>query len=189
MLEQLPKRVISKIDDAVYNNSTIVISGASETGKTTLLKEILELLPENHRVMIKGEFAVPVDTISKQQLVESLRQEPNRIVLDEISGSNILDVYEALLNGQSVLSTVDAPRTNTLTGSTGKVVENLVQRTMFELDELKKRYDGVDIHNLFYDSVDLVIGVERIETEDGIKYNIGSIIEPHDDIPTILYRN
>lgn len=189
MIEQLPARVLDRIKEVIENNKSIIVSGETGTGKSTLIKDLLNYIPKDERVTLIGDFDLYKDVPTDGFKVEYLREQSRRIVWDEISGSDITNIYKAIKDGQSVITSVYSTIDHRLTGSTAKVVDDLIDRTMREYDERRARYDGVDIHDTFYQSVGLVLGVDRELTEDlETTYNIRTVLEPHKHKPIIVYR-
>lgn len=189
MIEQLPTRVLDRIKESIENNKSIIVSGESDTGKSMLIKDLLNYIPKDERVTLIGDFDLYKDVPADGFKVEYLREQSKRIVWDEISGADIMNIYKAIKDGQSVITSVHSTIDHRLTGSTAKVVDDLIDRTMREYDERRARYDGVDIHDTFYQSVGLVLGVDRELTEDAeVTYNIRTVLEPHEHKPIIVYR-
>lgn len=189
MIEQLPTRVLDRIKESIENNKSIIVSGESGTGKSTLIKDLLNYIPKDERVTLIGDFESDKDVPTDGFKVEYLREQSNRIVWDETRVTDMTKIYNVIKNGQSVITSVHSTIDHRLTGSTAKVVDDLIDRTMREYDERRARYDGVDIHDTFYQSVGLVLGVDRELIEDGeTTYNIRTVLEPHEHKPIIVYR-
>ena len=113
---------------AVEHNHTILISGGTSTGKTTLLNAISAFLPANDRVLVIEETAelhvtqpnvVRLEARREQRDVKAvtirdllraaLRHRPDRIIVGEVRGSEAYDLLEALNTGHAgSLSTIHA---------------------------------------------------------------------------------
>src|SRR3954469_17632981 len=116
------------IDDAVTRNHTILISGGTSTGKTTLLNAIGGTLPPDDRIVVIEDTAelhlphanlvrlearrqqrdLPAVTI-RDLLKAALRHRPDRIIVGEVRGGEAYDLLEALNTGHAgTLSTIHA---------------------------------------------------------------------------------
>ncbi len=112
----------------------IIVSGATGTGKTTLLNALSGLIPEGERIItiedsaelqlqqphvirlesrppnVEGKGRVTIRDLVRN----SLRMRPDRIVVGEVRGGESLDMLQAMStghDGSSPPSTPTAPRT------------------------------------------------------------------------------
>ncbi|MBM7824521.1 pilus assembly protein CpaF [Arcanobacterium pluranimalium] len=112
-------RLESTIRAMVDKRANVIISGATGAGKTTFLNAALSLVPTNQRILIIEESAelAPVHPhvvhlqvrhanvqgvgeVSMSELVRAaMRMRPDRIVLGECRGAEVLDVLSALNTG------------------------------------------------------------------------------------------
>jgi pilus assembly protein CpaF len=116
------------IQRAIAQNHTILISGGTSTGKTTLLNAIGATLPPDDRIVVIEDTAelclphrnlvrlearrqqrdLPAVTI-RDLLKASLRHRPDRIIVGEVRGGEAYDLLEALNTGHAgSLSTIHA---------------------------------------------------------------------------------
>ncbi|MEK6577708.1 MAG: ATPase, T2SS/T4P/T4SS family, partial [Bdellovibrionota bacterium] len=117
------------VRDAVIRGDTVLISGATGSGKTTLANDLLERVPSHERILAledtselrphhphfinlesrppnaDGLGEVSIRTLLKQ----SLRMRPDRIILGECRGGEVLDLLQLLNTGhRGALATLHA---------------------------------------------------------------------------------
>lgn len=104
---------------AVEKRCNIVVSGGTGTGKTTMLNMLSQLIPSRERIVtiedtaelqLKHEHVVRLETrppnadgngeVAAKDLVRNaLRMRPDRLILGEIRGAEVLDVLMAMNTG------------------------------------------------------------------------------------------
>lgn len=109
------------IKSCVENRANIIISGATSTGKTTILNIISNFIPENERIItIEDTFEININhenvvrlesrlpniegsgEITIRDLVRnSLRMRPDRIIVGEVRGIEAIDVLQAMNTGHN----------------------------------------------------------------------------------------
>lgn len=124
----MSQEILTKIRGAVERNDTILISGGTSTGKTTLLNAISAFLPSDDRLVVIEDTAelhltqrnvVRLEARREQREVRpvtirdllraALRHRPDRIIVGEVRGSEAYDLLEALNTGHAgSLSTIHA---------------------------------------------------------------------------------
>lgn len=103
------------IEKAVYFKKNIIISGATSSGKTSLLNACLECIPSHERIItLEDTFELSVPHSNKVSLLSQenkpnysmqsllrcvLRLRPDRILIGEIRGSEVLDFIESCQTG------------------------------------------------------------------------------------------
>ena len=159
--------------DAVHRKRTIVVSGGTGTGKTTLLnllgaeigeyervvtiEDAAELNLPGHVVRLEGRppNAEGAGEITIRMLLRSaLRLRPDRIIVGEVRGSEALDLISALNTGhRGSLTTVHANspkeamlRLETLAMSAGEVSQSTVSRQLHAAVDLVVQIDRLEGH-------------------------------------------
>jgi pilus assembly protein CpaF len=130
----MPPDVAVALSEAVTSQQTILISGGTGTGKTTLLNALAARIPDEERVIVIEETAeihlekpnllrfearraqlplgqeTPLPAVTIADLVRaSLRHRPDRILVGEVRGAEAFDLLQALNTGHlGSLSTIHA---------------------------------------------------------------------------------
>ena len=123
----LPKAVFRAARDALRSRRNVLVSGGTGSGKTTLLNALIELLPEEERIVaIEDTLELRIDRtnclrfeagavgpeapVSIRDLVRhALRHRPDHIVVGEVRGGEAADLLQALNTGHGgSLTTVHA---------------------------------------------------------------------------------
>ncbi|WP_447589165.1 CpaF family protein [Aquipseudomonas campi] len=156
--QSMDEAMLQFIRQAVGRRCNIMISGGTGTGKTTMLN-VLSLLINNHERIVTIEdtaelqlnhpHVVRLETrppnaegngeVAASDLIRNaLRMRPDRIILGEIRGVEVIDVLQAMNTGHDgSMSTVHANsaadsllRLETLVGLTGRTVAERTLRQM-----------------------------------------------------------
>jgi pilus assembly protein CpaF len=128
-LKTLTPEIGELLKGIVKARLNILISGGTGTGKTTLLNVLSRFIPGNERIVtiedsaelqLKQEHVVRLETrpsniegkgeITQRDLVKnSLRMRPDRIIVGEVRGAEVLDMLQAMNTGHDgSLTTVHA---------------------------------------------------------------------------------
>lgn len=155
----------------VSTRQNIVVSGATSSGKTSLLGSLCRVVPARERlVVIEDTAELTVDnphvvrlqtrtasaegtgSITAQDLVRtSMRLRPDRLIVGEVRGGEVIDMLLALTTGhEGSMTTVHAR-------SAGHALERLV--TLALRDNPQFGADG--LARLVRGAVDVVVHVER----------------------------
>lgn len=147
---------------AGYN---IFISGGTSSGKTTFLNVLSEYIPKDERVIViedaaelqitgienlvrlecknanvqgKGEVSV------KQLIKASLRMRPNRIIVGEVRGSEVLDMIQAMNTGHD--GSLSTGHGNSTEGMISRIEAMFLQAADFPIDAIRSQIaEAIDI--------------------------------------------
>ncbi|WP_309068317.1 ATPase, T2SS/T4P/T4SS family [Microbacterium sp.] len=169
---------------AMREGRSVLVSGATHAGKTTLLGALVAASPASHRIItVEETFELGVDApdlvalqgrqpslegtgeVTLRRLVkEALRMRPDRLVVGEVRDAEALDLLLALNTGVPGAATIHA---NSATDALGRLAA-LPLLAGRNIDR------GFVLHAVAT-SVDLVVHCER--TSDGFR-RVGEIVEP-----------
>jgi pilus assembly protein CpaF len=128
-LKSLTPEIGELIKGIVASRLNVLISGGTGTGKTTLLNVFSRFIPEGERIVtiedsaelqLKQEHVVRLETrppniegkgeVAQRDLVRnSLRMRPDRIIVGEVRGGEVLDMLQAMNTGHDgSLTTIHA---------------------------------------------------------------------------------
>ena len=174
----LPDSVADQLAAAVRDRQTILVSGGTDTGKTTFTKALLDHIPQSERLAIiedtmelrvdhpnairfearrsqtdaDGNITVPA--VSIRDLVKAtLRHRPDRLIIGEVRGAEAFDLLDALNTGHA--------------GSISTIHANSATMALSRLASLALRA-GVDIPYValqrdIRELIDIVVHIERRE--------------------------
>ncbi len=179
------------VKQAILMKKTIVISGGTSSGKTTFLNACLRHIPSEERLLVledtreietfhknqlqllasKGEQGVA--KVSMQDLVQaSLRLRPDRIVVGEIRGKEILDFLAAASTGH------DGSMTSIHANNPAIAFMRMSQ--MYKLNNVPSMTDE-DIYRELKTVIDIIIQLEK--TSDGRR--VQSVFYRYGDADTL----
>ncbi|MFJ7999910.1 CpaF family protein [Streptomyces sp. NPDC096310] len=167
-LDQQMVLLLSGLVQAKFN---IIVSGATGTGKTTLLNALSGLIPEGERIItiedsaelqLQQSHVIRLESrpanvegkghISIRDLVRnSLRMRPDRIVVGEVRGGESLDMLQAMSTGHDgSLATVHANN-----------AEDALMRlqTLASMSEIKIPFEA--LHDQINSAVDVIVQLTR----------------------------
>lgn len=117
---------IAALHHVISRHESIIVSGATSTGKTTFTNKVIEVIPLDHRVITvedARELTVPhenrvhlmvprnrsANAVDYSTIIDSLvRLTPDWIVCGELSIANAQPVYATMGKGHPVITTVHA---------------------------------------------------------------------------------
>lgn len=126
----VPAHIVEPLRKAVRDRKNILISGATGTGKTTLLNALADEIPENERIFIiedtaeirlskphvvalESQSSTHKEDVTFDTLLRAvLRHLPDRIILGEVRGSEARTLLDAMNTGHDgSLTTIHASST------------------------------------------------------------------------------
>lgn len=196
-LGTLNKNIASVISALVKLKTNVLISGGTGSGKTTLLNMMSSFVPEDERTItiedaaelqLQQPHVVRLETrppniegrgeISQRSLVKnSLRMRPDRIVVGEVRGAEVLDMLQAMNTGhQGSMTTVHAnsPR-DAITR-----LENMVNLAGFDIGIKPIRQQIASAITVIIQIARLIDGSRKIISLQEITGIEGEVIEMHE---------
>src|ERR1700675_2270156 len=175
----------------VQSKTTILISGGTGSGKTTMLNALSRFIPEEERIItiedtaelqLQQRHVVKFETrppnlnkeggINQRQLLRTaLRMRPDRIIVGECRGAEALDMLQAMNTGvEGSMSTVHAntPRDAFSRLETMVMMADLEIPTRVILQQLAS-------------AVKLVVQVSRLQDGSRKIMSIAEVVAAHDD--------
>lgn len=166
----IDREVFDLIEQAISKGGTILISGATQSGKTTLLSAILNSMPAGERIIsVEDTFEIrctAIDWVAMQTrdaatdlaevvdlrrlIRESLRMRPTRLVVGEVRGAEALELLIALNSGIPAYCTIHA-------NSAEQALEKLVTLPMMAAENVSSEFT----RQVFTRSVSLVLFCEN----------------------------
>jgi len=147
---------------AAYN---IFISGGTSTGKTTFLNALSNFIPSGERVVTiedtaelqisgvenlvrlecRGAVSEGRGEVTVKQLIKSsLRMRPNRIIVGEVRGEEVLDMIQAMNTGHA--GSLSTGHGNSTRGMLYRLEAMFLQAADFPIDAIRRQItEGIDI--------------------------------------------
>ncbi|NBU23155.1 MAG: CpaF family protein [Actinobacteria bacterium] len=145
------------LESALLESKTILITGATSTGKTTLLSAFIHVVrqrclvieqtpelwvePPSVRLVERPNNQQGVGLISQSELLtQALRMRPDRLVIGEVRGAEFLALLQAVHNGHPAMATLhsksitDVPNRLQLLGQLSGITSELVMQLAMGID-------------------------------------------------------
>ncbi len=169
----------------VVGQRSILISGGTSTGKTSLLTALSNCIPHEQRIIVIEDVSeIKIDlpnvvrfeaqpaTESRKEITirnlvkHSLRFTPNRIILGEVRGGEAFDLLQVLNTGHA--------------GSLSTIHANTAERALSRLVDLTMQADvGIAeqfVNKSIAEAIDVVVQVER----HGASRRVSEILQVHE---------
>lgn len=182
------KEMVQFLEAAVKTRNSMLVSGGTGSGKTTLLNSLSYVIPEKERILtcedtlelqLQQEHVESYQTIlpnmegkggfnMRQIIIEALRKRPDRIIVGECRGGEIVEMLNAMNTGhEGSLSTVHAnnPR-------------DMVQRvmTMILSNESTSGLPPSAIMQMLASALDLIVQTNRLSDGSRKITNITEVV-------------
>jgi pilus assembly protein CpaF len=153
---------LKKLVEAAYN---IFISGGTSSGKTTFLNALSNFIPKDERIItIEDSAELQIQEIenivrmecrnsnvqgkgevSMRQLIRSsLRMRPNRIIVGEVRGEEVLDMIQAMNTGHD--GSLSTGHANSVRGMLFRLEAMFLQAADFPIEAIRRQIsEGLDI--------------------------------------------
>lgn len=141
----------------------ILIAGGTSSGKTTfanaLIKELLEIAPQDRLIVIEDTLELQCATINKQSFVTSdnvsmrkllktaMRYRPDRIIIGEVRGGEALDLLKSWNTGHP--------------GGIATVHSNSAASSLIRLEQLILEVSQNAMSRLIAEAIDVVVYMEK----------------------------
>lgn len=179
---------LEKLVTAGYN---IFISGGTSSGKTTFLNVLSEFIPKDERVIViedSSELQITgIDNIvrlecknanvqgkgevSIRQLIKaSLRMRPNRIIVGEVRGGEVLDMIQAMNTGHD--GSLSTGHGNSPEGMMRRIEAMFLQAADFPIDAIRSQ---------IAEAIDIIIHLGRLADKSRKVLEISEIEGYRDD--------
>jgi pilus assembly protein CpaF len=161
----LPKEVAVFLKSLVISGYNMLISGGTSSGKTTFLNVLSNYIPFNERVIIiedsaelqiknidnivrlecknanvQGKGEIPMEKLIKT----SLRMRPDRIIVGEIRGKEVLDMIQAMNTGHD--GSLCTGHGNSVKGMLRRLESMFLQAAAFPIEAIRAQIaEGIDI--------------------------------------------
>jgi len=159
------------LEACVFGRKNIIVSGGTGSGKTTLLNVISQFIPDGERILTIEDAAElrlkkshwgrlesrPANVEGRGQVtirdlfVNSLRMRPDRIIIGECRGPEVLDMLQAMNTGH------DGSMTTLHANSTRDVIVRMSSMILLSGIELPVRA----INEMIASAIDIVVHVAR----------------------------
>ncbi|MFA7661322.1 MAG: CpaF family protein [Anaerovoracaceae bacterium] len=161
----IPKPAADFLGELVKQGYNILISGGTSSGKTTFLNVLSHYIPENERVIViedSAELQIPNihnivrlecrnanlqgrGEVTMEQLIKtSLRMRPDRIIVGEIRGKEVLDMIQAMNTGHD--GSLCTGHGNSVQGMLRRLEAMFLQATPFPIEAIRSQIaEAIDI--------------------------------------------
>lgn len=175
-----PEWVVKYLQEAIKTSKNIMVSGLPGSGKTELVKYLMEFIPPSERVITiedtlelrygdihphKDHVMIKIkDNFDYEQAIKSsLRQRPNWICISEVRGKEIIHLLQSVSTGTRLISTIHAESAYAIP---------FRMMVMMPGSQLTNQ----SLNTLIHDTLDLGIHIEVISHQKGIVRRIREIV-------------
>lgn len=185
--------MVTFLENAVRSKLSMLVSGGTGSGKTTLLNSLSMVIPENERIITvedtlelklqqlhveayqtieanmegKGAFT------TQQIIIETLRKRPDRIIVGECRGPEIVEMLNAMNTGhEGSLSSIHANNPS-----------DMIQRavTMIRSNEATSTLNEITIFQMLNSALSLIVQTSRLQDGSRRVMNITEVVGVGED--------
>lgn len=196
----ITKEAAEFLESMVIVGQNIFISGGTGSGKTSLLNVLSNYIPKAERIIViedSAELQLPgIENIVRlecrnanvqgkglvdmQQLIKtSLRMRPNRIIVGEVRGKEVLDMLQAFNTGHD--GSLSTGHGNSISGMLKRLETMVLQAVNFPIDAIRNQIaEGIDIMvhlGRMPDKSRKVLEIAEITGYEQNKYMINSLFK------------
>lgn len=196
----ITKEAAEFLERMVIAGQNIFISGGTGSGKTSLLNVLSNYIPEKERIIVIEDSAElqlhDIENIVRlecrnanvqgkglvdmQQLIKtSLRMRPNRIIVGEVRGKEVLDMLQAFNTGHD--GSLSTGHGNSISGMLKRLETMVLQAVNFPIDAIRNQIaEGIDIMvhlGRMPDKSRRVLEIAEINGYEQNKYMINSLFK------------
>ncbi|HWQ77678.1 MAG TPA: CpaF family protein [Anaerovoracaceae bacterium] len=179
------------LETLVRSGYNIFISGGTSSGKTTFLNVLSEYIPRDERVVVIEDAAELQITgienivrlecrnanvqgkgeVNVRQLIKaSLRMRPNRIIVGEVRGGEVLDMVQAMNTGHD--GSLSTGHGNSPEGMLSRLEAMFLQAADFPIDAIRSQ---------IAEAIDIIVHLGRLPDKSRKVLEISEIEGYHDD--------
>ena len=176
---------------AVENKKNIFISGGTGTGKTTLLNAIASCIPSNERIVtIEDTAELRIQGVANIVTLEarsygidgkgvvtirdliraSLRMRPNRIIVGEVRGPEVVDMMTAMNTGHE--GSITTGHSNSPSDLISRIETMALTGSNLSIDVIRKQITA---------ALDIIVHLERLSNGRRIVKEICEIVHSNQD--------
>lgn len=189
-METLTVEAAEFLKKLVRTGYNIFISGGTSSGKTTFLNVLSEYIPKDERVIVIEDAAelqiTGIDNIVRlecknanvqgkgevnvRQLIKaSLRMRPNRIIVGEVRGGEVLDMIQAMNTGHD--GSLSTGHGNSPEGMLSRIEAMFLQAADFPIDAIRSQ---------IAEAIDIIVHLGRLPDKSRKVLEISEIEGYHD---------
>ena len=169
----ISKEAAEFLNEAVKIGCNIFISGGTSSGKTTFLNILSDCIPKNERIIViedsaelqirnhenvvrmeaRSSNALGKGAVSIRELIKtSLRMRPDRIIVGEVRGDEVIDMLAAMSTGHD--GSLSTGHANSPEGMIGRLETMHISGSSFPLTAVRSQ---------IADAIDLIVQLKRFQ--------------------------
>jgi len=198
--ETLTKEAADFMKKLIESGYNIFVSGGTSSGKTTFLNVLSAYIPNEERVIVIEDSAeLQINEIKnivrlecrnanvqgkgrvdmKQLIKTSLRMRPNRIIVGEVRGEEVLDMIQAMNTGHD--GSLSTGHGNSIEGMLRRLESMYLQAADFPIEAIRSQIaEGIDIivhMGRLFDKSRKVLEIAEIRGFDGANILVNQLFK------------